>query len=640
MTLEFVVAEQTVLPLPSASIPRKGSRNYLKLNILFEENWDDYTTVLLWFESNGHSDFVTVKNNEEIDVPEYFTDQDYFQIYLEGTNGAESVQTNILTITLDPSGAKWFVPPPEFGETGILQIANTAHEAKKIADDAKICADAAMETAEDATALAHDAKIPIVKGSSADGVTYSVSGNLPDLASGSFETHCGKGQQIIFVPVKTNATSDVTIKVNDGEAIGVRMRAAYNQSNNDQSPEATIAVPAGALMRGVPYTMTYCGKYWLVDSYIPLLACANDEYQAELMREFAVKAMRILESDMIAVPVINSTNALPGRTQVGIASIVLGENEAVDPDGFIKIPAVGYLLEHAVGGTKIPIVSEIPADMSDGDIAILEIADDELEDDELEDDEPVTKQEMQAYVSQELANFTPTESDPTVPEWAKQPTKPSYSVAEVGALPNTTPIPVVPDALPNPFALTFTGAAEGSYDGSKAVTVNIPQGGGSTDEWEYIGEFNSGDKDLDTWIVDKYADGTPISLKEMYFEYDFKASASTTANTKVLLGNPASESPFRTNCAYASKDMITTSGKQSKAGDGHYVTYVPCGDTHFYTVCLIQSSNYTPTWNIGRSSQGGTVLRQCVGGIAFQSANASTGLIGANSTVKIWGVKL
>ncbi len=39
---------------------------------------------------------------------------------------------------------------------------------------------------------------------------------------------------------------------------------------------------------------------------------------------------------------------------------------------------------------------------------------------------------------------TVTETDPTVPDWAKQPTKPEYTAAEVGALPDTTEIPVVP----------------------------------------------------------------------------------------------------------------------------------------------------------------------------------------------------
>ena len=35
----------------------------------------------------------------------------------------------------------------------------------------------------------------------------------------------------------------------------------------------------------------------------------------------------------------------------------------------------------------------------------------------------------------------------------------------------------IPDALPNPNALTFTGAVTGSYDGSEPVTINIPESG-------------------------------------------------------------------------------------------------------------------------------------------------------------------
>lgn len=40
----------------------------------------------------------------------------------------------------------------------------------------------------------------------------------------------------------------------------------------------------------------------------------------------------------------------------------------------------------------------------------------------------------------------------------------------------------IPTALKNPNALTFTGAATGSYDGSEPVSVNIPEAGGVTDE--------------------------------------------------------------------------------------------------------------------------------------------------------------
>lgn len=38
----------------------------------------------------------------------------------------------------------------------------------------------------------------------------------------------------------------------------------------------------------------------------------------------------------------------------------------------------------------------------------------------------------------------------------------------------------MPTSLPNPNALTFTGAVTGSYDGAAALTVDIPSGGGST----------------------------------------------------------------------------------------------------------------------------------------------------------------
>lgn len=42
-------------------------------------------------------------------------------------------------------------------------------------------------------------------------------------------------------------------------------------------------------------------------------------------------------------------------------------------------------------------------------------------------------------------------------------------------------IPEFPASLPNPNAITFTGAVNASYDGSEAVTVNIPDSGSGTD---------------------------------------------------------------------------------------------------------------------------------------------------------------
>lgn len=73
-----------------------------------------------------------------------------------------------------------------------------------------------------------------------------------------------------------------------------------------------------------------------------------------------------------------------------------------------------------------------------------------------------------------------TETDPTVPSWAKQPQKPTYTADEVGALPNTTVIPTVPNALPNPQPIVINGI---SYDGSerKVITVSSGDGGSITE---------------------------------------------------------------------------------------------------------------------------------------------------------------
>lgn len=45
--------------------------------------------------------------------------------------------------------------------------------------------------------------------------------------------------------------------------------------------------------------------------------------------------------------------------------------------------------------------------------------------------------------------YISVETDPTVPQWAKQPNKPSYTATEVGALPNTTTIPTKTSDLTN-----------------------------------------------------------------------------------------------------------------------------------------------------------------------------------------------
>ena len=85
-----------------------------------------------------------------------------------------------------------------------------------------------------------------------------------------------------------------------------------------------------------------------------------------------------------------------------------------------------------------------------------------------------------------------TESDPTVPAWAKAASKPTYTAAEVGALPSTTAIPSKTSDLTNdgdgasPFATqSYVGTNGGKIDKiqvngtdqtitSKTVNITVP----------------------------------------------------------------------------------------------------------------------------------------------------------------------
>lgn len=87
----------------------------------------------------------------------------------------------------------------------------------------------------------------------------------------------------------------------------------------------------------------------------------------------------------------------------------------------------------------------------------------------------------------------------------------------------------VPEKLPNPNALTFTGAVTGSYDGSAALTVEIPSGGTDAGrDWAELGVIDfsavSGTAKLDG--LDNYT--------ELLFLWENVKNASATASGYML----------------------------------------------------------------------------------------------------------
>lgn len=65
------------------------------------------------------------------------------------------------------------------------------------------------------------------------------------------------------------------------------------------------------------------------------------------------------------------------------------------------------------------------------------------------------------------------ETDPTVPDWAKQTEKPSYTASEVGALPDTTKIPSKTSDLQNDSGFTALALDETLTDNTKAAPAGM-----------------------------------------------------------------------------------------------------------------------------------------------------------------------
>ena len=191
----------------------------------------------------------------------------------------------------------------------------------------------------------------------------------------------------------------------------------------------------------------------------------------------------------------------------------------------------------------------------------------------------------------------------------------------------------IPKALPNPHALTFTGAASGSYDGSKPLAVNIPQGGGS-DEWELIGEFTLPEDSIEWWVTED-ADGNPIELKEALIILTAQPATLNSGITNLYFGNPAVAKPFNTNCYFATANCLRNVETTAKV----VAKYIPNWTANSGAVLSAQDTS-SVAWGFGDDIAGGTVNKKCLAGVAMKSSKPTTDLIGANSKLVLWGVRI
>ena len=193
-----------------------------------------------------------------------------------------------------------------------------------------------------------------------------------------------------------------------------------------------------------------------------------------------------------------------------IPDILLQTDKELTAWAFVGTPENGY--------TKISKVFKVnkrnkPADYvftPSEQITLGEILE-RLEDIESEQDPDAIKNAVDDY----LANnpIMVEETDPTVPKWAKQPNPPEVKI---------------PDKLPNPHSITFTGSVNTSYDGSNPVEIKIPDSGGNFTNSNITLDYAYDDESFTSYTIVRVYKNKLDGTKQYPFVYAPNADGGST----------------------------------------------------------------------------------------------------------------
>lgn len=111
MIIRLKVFEQTLSIVDTKSVPRKGSKDYLLLQFSFSSDWKDLDKVC-YLQKGDVSQPIDVVDNF-VEVPEWFTEQDSFDVTLFGKSGNQEVPTNVVALQLEKSNTLWEQDAPE-----------------------------------------------------------------------------------------------------------------------------------------------------------------------------------------------------------------------------------------------------------------------------------------------------------------------------------------------------------------------------------------------------------------------------------------------------------------------------------------------------------------------------------------------
>ena len=120
MIIRLKVFEQTLSIVDTKSVPRKGSKDYLVLQFMFSSDWKDLGK-LCYLQSGEVSQPIDVVDNL-VEVPEWFTEQDSFEVTLFGKSGTQEVPTNVVSLRLGKSNTLWEQDAPEPQPSWLVKI--------------------------------------------------------------------------------------------------------------------------------------------------------------------------------------------------------------------------------------------------------------------------------------------------------------------------------------------------------------------------------------------------------------------------------------------------------------------------------------------------------------------------------------
>ena len=134
MVLDFKVHEQTLEGVPTTSVPRDKSQNYIKLRFHFDKSWDLFKEqgahITVYCQDKKASPAVSTptiiyaEDDWTLTLQDYYANLDDFLIMVVGVNADASVScpTNALCVTLDKSGTAWTLNPQTPEDPAYVQL--------------------------------------------------------------------------------------------------------------------------------------------------------------------------------------------------------------------------------------------------------------------------------------------------------------------------------------------------------------------------------------------------------------------------------------------------------------------------------------------------------------------------------------